>query len=190
MRSHVAIPPVAALLLAALLGAMVASPVLARSNPSGVHPSAVVHRPDGWVRYEGLWSGYDYYPDPKPWVGNNIYNTTGAYQTAKKRLVGAYSDGAYVAFAVTIQNDGASDRFKLRATGQGSIVRYFHGTTNITSAVVAGTFRTPLLGRGAKYVISVRVDVEDAVRLLTATSIADTTKKDAVKVKVTLSCGC
>ena len=72
--------------------------------------------------------------------------------------------GKTVKFSVSVQNDSssASDTFKLLATGTVSAmytVKYFHGTTNITAAVVAGTYTTPSLGVGASYVITVKVKV-------------------------------
>jgi hypothetical protein len=167
--------------LAVLVTTIVASPVL-----------GVAYRPDGWVRYEGFWSEGHLSAAPTAWVGNNIYNTTGLNQTAHGTLVGSgWFDGDAAVFAVTIENDGTSDRFRIRATTSlYSGVKYYHGSTNITSAVVAGTYKTPLLGHLAKYVISARFPPGTDSRVITITSAADPTKKDAVKLKVKLICGC
>ncbi len=101
-------------------------------------------------------------------------------------------------FAVNIQNDGSkSDRFKLKAPSSGWKIKYFHGSTNITTAVVAGTYRTATVAPGASAEITVKVDIDtialDATgtRLITITSSSDSTKKDAVKLKMKIgSCGC
>ena len=56
--------------------------------------------------------------DTKPWLGKNIYNTTGHNQTVTKNEVGSYLDGEYFVFKVAVQNDGStSDRFKVSAPG-------------------------------------------------------------------------
>ena len=91
-----------------------------------------------------------------PFVGNNVFNATGLRQTAS---VENYNEleGAYYSFDISIQNDGnRSDRFKVKATGtatSGWKVAYFRGTTNITSAIVAGTFQTSSLAPSATYLI-------------------------------------
>ena len=115
---------------------------------------AVVRQPDGRIRlgthgYPGTTTSYH-----ATFVGNNIYNTTGARQKATVENFNEV-EGAFKTFDISIQNDGTrADRFKVKATGAatgGWTVTYFHGTTNITSAVVAGTFRTASLAPGATY---------------------------------------
>ena len=68
-------------------------------------------------------------------------------------------------------------------------VSYFHGTTNITAAVVAGTFRTPTLATSKSYGITVKVLVRSnapagasVVRLVTAASPGPGSRRDTVKV--------
>ena len=114
------------------------------------HPgSAVVRKPDGRIR---LGTG--------AFVGNNVYNTTGAGQSR----TGSAARGKTIAFGISIQNDGTSaDRFKVKATGAAAsayTVKYFHGTTNITAAVVAGTYKTPTLAPAATYLITAKVTVK------------------------------
>jgi hypothetical protein len=150
--------------------------------------STVVRKPDGRIR---LGTG--------SLVGNNVYNTTGLRQTRTLNIVGAPVVGVRYTFGISIQNDGnRADRFKVKATGTATTswtVKYYHGTTNITSSVVAGTYRTALLAPGAKYVITAKVSVitgdTPVTRLVTMKSVANATKVDAVKfiVKVT-PCGC
>lgn len=68
---------------------------------------------------------------------------------------------------------------------------YRHGATTITSAVVAGTYRTPLVLPGAPYLVTVVVQGNpgavagsSVTRLLMITSTGDRTRKDAVKLVV------
>jgi hypothetical protein len=163
--------------------------------------SVAIHKPDGRIRLgaTGYPGGTGYSGEVKtykgPFVGNNVYNTTGAHQTDVESFGGAALVDEYDAFDVSIQNDGTrADRFKVKATGTASFysVKYFHGTTNITAAVVAGTYRTSSLAPGATYLITAKVMVGGNItRLVTITSVADPTKKDAVKFGLKfLACGC
>jgi len=150
--------------------------------------AAAAHRPDGWVRYEGLHDTPDNidYPQPGAWKGKDIYNTTALSQTATHK--GPYTGiNGYHWFTITIQNDGASDRFKVKGTvtrqGDGTSTKYFKGSTNITSQVKAGTYQTASLAAGAKTTITVRIDSVDPA-LVTITSVADPTKKDVVRAVI------
>ncbi len=152
------------------------------------------HKPDGWVRYEGFHDGYNATnaPNPGAWKGKNIYNTTAHHQTATHKAVGSsVSRNDYFYFTITIQNDGTSDRFKVKGSG-GAGVKYFKGSKNITTKVEAGTYQTSSLAAGAKTTITVRIDWGNSVgsALVTLTSSADSTKKDAVKARLKFSCGC
>ncbi len=123
-------------------------------------------------------------------VGNNIYNTTGANQT-RTASGGA---GSTITFKISIQNDGSKDTFSVLGAGSGATgytITYFHGTHDITSAVVAGIYHTPLLGKGGKFVIKAKVKItkqaagaSSVTRLVTITSLGDGTKQDAVKFVV------
>jgi hypothetical protein len=148
--------------------------------------TAAVHQPDGRIR---LGSG--------AFVGNNVFNTTGAHQTSSTLMLVPTTSPAYLrfTFAISIRNAGsAADRFTVKANGAASpyySVTYRHGTTNITAAVVAGAYRTPSLAPGATYLITALVTGNpDAIagssvtRLVTIKSNADPTKKDAVKFVV------
>jgi hypothetical protein len=91
-------------------------------------------------------------------------------------------------FRISIQNDGtAAERIKVKAGGSGAgwKIQYFHLTTNITTEVVAGTYRTPLLAAGGSYLIkaklTTRADPLKVVRLVTLTSGHDSSRQDAVK---------
>jgi hypothetical protein len=172
--------------MAALAIAVAASPVLA----GGAKP-----RPDGWVRYYSFQSQFGTYVEPTSWKGNDIYNTTGRYQTSKQFAAGVYEPGDFYVFQVTIENDGPAGRFRVGATGTGNwMVRYQRGNTNITSAVVNGTYETPVLDDN-RHVLKVKVWVGNAgtsmQRLLTITSVSDPTRKDAVRIRASYtSCSC
>lgn len=76
-------------------------------------------------------------------------------------------------------------------------MRYFRGATNITSAVVAGTYRTPSLAPSETYLIKAKVTIVSydfaggPKRLITISSVANSAIKDAVKFIFKLTtCGC
>lgn len=158
--------------------------------------SVAGHKPDGRIRlgtsgYPGKTTRYH-----ETFVGDDVYNTTGAGQ---KALVQNFAEveGSFYTFDITIQNDGSkADRFKIKATGAatgGWKVAYFHGTTNITLSIVAGSFRTASLASGATYAIRARIASGggNMTRLITIRSIADSTKTDAVKFAYKqMACGC
>lgn len=122
-------------------------------------------------------------------VGNDVYNTTGDSQTR----TGAAARGNTIKFTVSIQNDGAAGgNFKVAATGAaaaGYQVSYFRGTTNITSAVVAGTYLTTSVAPGNVFGITAKVKVlsgatlgSSVTRLVTISAIANPSNVDAVKL--------
>ena len=80
-------------------------------------------------------------------VGNNIYGTTGMGQTRST----AAAAGTSTTFVLSMQNDAtASDAFSIQGPGGSPpfTVRYLtglSGSTDITSAVMAGTYRTSAL---------------------------------------------
>ncbi len=135
-----------------------------------------VRRPDGRIR---LGAG--------SYVGNNLYNITGTSQSR----TGSALRGDSITFGISIQNDGTDDRFLVKATGVASSaynVKYFRGTTDITTAVLAGTYKTTSLAQGATYLITAKVTVKSTAtvgssvtRLVTITSVGDNARKDAVK---------
>jgi hypothetical protein len=147
------------------------------SNTAGHEPAAcAVPKPDARIRRPG-----------GPVRGNDIYNLDGTNQTTNT----FNKAGAHRRLYISIQNDGpAADSFTLEAPGsvnEGFIIRYFIGTSDVevTAAVEAGTFATPELAPAAVYRLRVRIDVcapsdFTVSRLVTATSVADSSKADAV----------
>lgn len=127
-------------------------------------------------------------------AGNNIYNTTGTNQTK----TGTAAVGATVTFTISIQNDGTGGgKFYVKATGSTATyyqVKYFRGTTDITAAVVAGTYQTAKIAKGSTFGIKAKVKVKtgaakgsSVTRLVTLTSTADSAKVDAVKFTLSRS---
>lgn len=163
---------------------------------AGPATAAGAHRADGWVRVEGYHTDSGNHPFQGTWRGKNIYNTTALHQKATFDASGGTPVGdTYYYFTVNIQNDGAvSDRFKIHGirpswATDNSGMKYFHGTTNITSAVRAGTFRTTSLSPGSSYRIQIRLD-HGWSTLVSITSVGDPSKSDAVKANVKTGCGC
>jgi hypothetical protein len=157
----------------------------------GPTPAAVVHQPDGSVRLGP--SGYGNVQTTGPlgkWFGVNVYNATGAGQQATWSILGSgMVAGTYLTFDISIRNAGtAADRFTVRATGPATpswIVTYARNATNITAAVIAGTYRTPSLAPGATYLINAKITINQGgpiTRLVTIKSVADPAKVDAVSL--------
>jgi hypothetical protein len=59
-------------------------------------------QPDGWIKLCGINIGCTIDPLPHPWLGKDIYNTTGRKQTISVRL----DNGRGVRFWITVENDG------------------------------------------------------------------------------------
>jgi N-acetylneuraminic acid mutarotase len=129
-------------------------------------------------------------------VGNNVYNTTGAGQ---QRDVSS-TDGGKQAFVVRVQNDGGgTDGFTFIGCGApaGFTVRYFAGatgTTDITSAVVGGTYTVTGVAPGATRAVRLEVTTGastssgvTATCRTTTTSTSSTTVADAVLSTDTVS---
>ena len=126
-------------------------------------------------------------------LGNNIYNLTGAGQT-RTLTTGANTSRTYV---VKVWNDAATaDSFLIKGLGSvtGFTVRYLmgpSGTTDITAAVIAGTYRMANVaaggGRVLRLIVTLGASVPPAaVRdwLITATSQRDATARDAVLARI------
>jgi len=125
-------------------------------------------------------------------VGCDIYNTTAVDQVKKAKV----SIGRSKTFTTTIKNDGTvSDTFTVLGTRKSSkfSAKYLDETdTDITAAVVAGTYNTPSLAPGATYTIRLKVTVKSNALvgnrrnfLITSTSTGNANKQDTVKATVT-----
>ena len=162
------------------VGASTNDPNAANNSDSEDTGVTAIYRPDGKIKLA----------TDASYLGNNVYNTTGVNQT---RTVKARR-GATKTFNIAVQNDGNSvDSFKLKGRGSTTefTVKYLaglSGTTNITTAVVNGTYTMSNVGAGGTKYIRMRITVRSAAdigdvfgRLVTATSTHATTVKDAVK---------
>jgi hypothetical protein len=126
-------------------------------------------------------------------IGNNVYNTTGASQTISRTV----HRGQVGAFSIKVGNDGfATDGIKVHGPGSatGYTVHYLFGTTDITAQVVAGTYTLAGLPAGSTRTITLKVTVANGVSigathawLITATSSGPGAAKDAVKATVKAS---
>lgn len=141
--------------------------------------------PEGFYRADGkIRKGGGSY------VGSDVYNDDGSGQSK----AGSAARGGTVTFSISIQNDGQfADRFDVQAAGSATsmyAVTYWKGTTNITSAIVAGTYRTASLAPGDSTVIKAKVKVKASAtngstvtRLVTIFSVAEPRRLDAVLFK-------
>jgi hypothetical protein len=148
--------------------------------------AAAGSRPDAQIRLSSQ----------SAFVGNDVYNATGAGQTRSTTA----PPGQRRSFVVRMQNDGsAPDALRVRgcSASTGFRVRYFAGatgTTEVTSAVVGGTYTVgPLAPNGTA---AVRLDVTPAAAtrtgavqscLVTATSTSAAAVSDTVLARVTVS---
>ena len=127
-------------------------------------------------------------------LGNGVYNSSGAGQTRATT-----SSGTTTTFVFSLQNDAAtSDTLQVSAPGSpaGFTVHYLSGTsgsTDITAAVVAGTYRTATLAPAALKALRLQVTVAggtaagtSATWLVTATSVGDPATADACAAQLTV----
>lgn len=80
-------------------------------------------------------------------------------------------------------------RIRFAASGTavtGYVIKYFSGSTEITSAVNAGTFETPVLAVGGTFLVTVKVKAiaasgSSVSRLISVGSVDDPSMFDVVK---------
>lgn len=184
--------------LSAVLVVFLAVPGVATASDTGT----AAFKPDGRIRLQKTASEYfgtTQYDDP--WTGDDVYNTTGQGQAFKQRYYTEAPGWDRWVLGLSLQNDGASsDSMRVQATGtsvRGWSVKYYVGATNVTSAVVNGTFATPSLAPGEEYLVKVKVtrhelfDTDPLRRLVSVTSTSSPTEVDAVKLVFRPgTCGC
>ena len=121
-------------------------------------------------------------------VGNDIYNGTGAAQTA----TGSAAQGRTVTYFVSVQNDAQfTERLRLRGGGSTRAFMVHYATlagSDITRRMVAGTYSTPRLAPRAAHTIRATVTIRDTAAPgasltgnLTATSTTHPTRRDTVR---------
>src|SRR5262245_61938694 len=124
-------------------------------------------------------------------VGNDVHNTSASGQSRSANV----GNLGTATFTATIQNDG-NTATAVRLQGAGTTnrftVTYRNGATDVTAAVVAGTFQTASLAPGATQDLTVIIKAKAGTplgtslsRLVTATSVSNPTTKDAVRAVVT-----
>ena len=164
----------------------------------GTAPPATLRQPDGLIRNAPYGA----------WRGNDIHNTDATDQTVNRTVRAR----RWVNFTVRILNDGdTAEAFMVGASdpttnpttnlfgpddvfdgsSAGFRVRYYDHGVNITDAIVAGTYETPILEPGDWYQIKVKVRVNGSAepgaaveRLLTISSVGDAGAMDAVMFSV------
>jgi hypothetical protein len=85
-------------LLTAVLTTLLAVSVAPEARGAAGDP----FQPDGWIKLCGQSLGCKIDPLPHPWLGKDIYNTTGRKQTVSVKI----DNGEGVRFWITVQNDG------------------------------------------------------------------------------------
>ena len=125
-----------------------------------------------------------------PFVGNNVYSATGVGEVRSVTVKHRGHSTSYV----RIQNDGlvtASFRVKGIGGATGIAARYYRGTTNVTSAVRAGTYATGNIAARASILLRVVVSVarSSAARTTFTTTCTSTsgTPRDATRLGVKAS---
>lgn len=158
---------------------------------------AASYRPDARIRLSAV-----SFPPPSscgptqhfnnPWTGDDVFNKSGKHQNVKDDQYSGGDCFVTFQFQISIQNAGTtSDRFMVHATGPAVSpdswkVTYLKGSTNVTSKVVDGTYRTATLAKGADEIIVAKAAYlggQDLSRLVTATSLGGGAK-DAVKFQI------
>jgi hypothetical protein len=93
-----------------------------------------------------------------PFTGNNVYSASGSGESKTISVNRGHTGNLYV----DIQNDGLTAD-TLKVTGpdgsHGFKLHYFHGGSNVTADVLAGTFSTGSLARGGHETLKVVIDV-------------------------------
>lgn len=124
------------------------------------------------------------------YLGVGIFNTTGAGQTRTTTT----APGKSATFDLRLVNAGThSDAIAVKGCNSlsGLTVKYFKGTTDVTTEVTAGTYKTRTLAAGASRMLKLKIAVSSTATAgkthtcaVTASSNAAPTSQDVVKAKV------
>lgn len=154
------------------------------------------HRADAAIRYVGANSELGTYRDPGQWIGSRVRNSTAMGQTIKDKLAGAAPKDAEYVYQLKIRNPGAARRFTIAVSGTGTWpVAYFVRGRDVTSAIVSGAYRTPILDRGQIFIIRITARLgrpgTSLTRLIRVSSAAHPRNRDAVRLRIEYDrCGC
>src|SRR5690606_13237399 len=130
---------------------------------------------------------------PRPHTGDDLHS---AVATPAQDLPLPVDPGQTATFHVRVENERtATDTLRLKGIDRGDPgyrIRYRAGTTDITTAVQAGTYRTPPLAPGQTATITIQITaLADAAPAttrtvdLTAISTTNPVARDTVRAKVT-----
>ncbi len=181
------------ILLTAFLVSLLALSVAPEARSQG----GVSFQPDGWIKLCGLSLGCTIDPLPHPWLGKDVYNTTGRKQTVSVDI----NEGEGVRFWITLQNDGTeSDTFTVQGCSGtrvfevnrvllGKHKRQDPSAEDLTRKYTQGTL-TFDLGPGGKVVFTLNIITHDqkgvTYRCRTAfSSRGEPTAQDVVVAKMT-----
>jgi hypothetical protein len=141
---------------------------------------APAYRPDAQIKLGGDTS----------YLGVRVFDTTGVGQTRTTTT----TPGKSATFELRFVNTGThADSIAVHGckSSSGFAVKYFKGTTNVTTSVTAGGYKTATLAAGASQVLALKIAVSPtaiAGKLdtcaVTASSNAAPTKQDVVKARV------
>jgi len=179
---------------------LVAGMILATSAEGALGASAAAqphrHRPDAALRYIGANSELGTYRDPGRWIGSRVRNSTATGQTISDTLAGAAPKDAEYVYQLKIRNPGAARRFTIAVSGTGTWpVAYFVRGRDVTSAIVSGAYRTPVLDRGETFIVRITASLgrpgTSLMRLIRVSSAANPQSRDAVRLRIEYDrCGC
>lgn len=184
--------------LFAITGPVAASSTALASGALQTTGALPDYQPDAWIKLCGLSTGCTIDPLPHPWLGNDVYNTTGAKQQVKVRI----DDGEGVRFWIVLQNDGALEdtftlhgckgnpRFRINAVLIGKHKVPDWRAMNITKKFTAGTATFHFAGGTPKRVVFTLNVVTKTPGLtyrcpITVTSGGPTPVKDTVVATMT-----
>ena len=106
--------PVLTLLLSASIGSTAAGVTGStgqRPDPRGPSGPTDSFQPDGWIKLCGQSLGCVIDPLPHPWLGKDVYNTTGRKQTHADDI----NEGEGIRYWIALENDGtATDTFRVQ----------------------------------------------------------------------------
>jgi hypothetical protein len=139
----------------------------------------IKYRPDALIRYSSTVT----------WLGDGLYDAAAAGQD----ITTVAARGMTFSFEIAAENDGnVSDSLSIKgpAATKGFTLRYFEDTTNVTSAVVQGSYSTGPLAPDERDILRVTVLVGSIPRVGTSgsflTTVASHGLVDGVKAIVTV----
>ena len=163
----------------------------------GVASGDSSYRSDAWIKLCGQSTGCVIDPLPHPWLGKDVYNTTGRRQTVAVDV----NEGEDVRFWITVENDGAETDtlavqgcdgtryFEVRHVVLGKQKRPNAAATEVTRKFKDGTLTFDLdAGKTAVFTLLVVTHLEKNITyecLMTVHSVNEPTSQDRVVAEMT-----